>query len=90
MIWRREGRELKTLASVETPTAPSLQLRMTAQDGELYRFAYSTNGRDWNDLGEPVNGNYIEGAHAALTASGETTIARFDWFRIKPMQSGKK
>ena len=90
LTWRRDGRDAKTLASVEAPTAPSLQLRMTAQDGELYRFAYSTNGRDWNDLGEPVNGNYIEGAHAALTASGETTIARFDWFRIKPMQSGKK
>ena len=78
MIWRREGRDVKTLASVESPAASALYLRMTAKDGELYRFAYSTNGRDWSELGEPVNGSYIEGAHVALTAGGGTTIARFD------------
>jgi len=58
---------------------------MTAQAGELYRFAYSANGRDWTELGEPLNGRNMEEAHIALTGSGALgAVARFDWIRITP------
>ena len=91
MLWRREGKNVRTLASIGAPPARALYLRMTAKDGELYRFAYSANGRDWKELGEPVNGSYIEGAHVALTFSGAPgAVARFDWIRITPTQTAKK
>ncbi|HEY0078631.1 MAG TPA: family 43 glycosylhydrolase [Pyrinomonadaceae bacterium] len=85
-VWRREGRETRTLAVEDAPAgARSVYLRMTAKDGELYRFAYSADGRDWKELGEAVDGSFIEGAHVALTAGGAPgSPARFDWFRLSP------
>jgi len=91
MVWRREGKDTQTLASIDAPRAGALYLRMTAKDGELYRFAYSADGRDWTELGEPVNGSHIEGAHVALTGSGAPgAVARFDWIRITPTLTGTK
>ncbi|MFL6208595.1 MAG: family 43 glycosylhydrolase [Pyrinomonadaceae bacterium] len=87
MLWRREGKEQRTLASVPAPVAPAVYLRMTASAGELYRFAYGTDGRTWTELGGPVNGSYIEGAHVALTAGGALgKAAIFDWIRITPQR----
>jgi beta-xylosidase len=58
-----------------------IYLRMRAEGGERYRFAYSADGRAWNELGGEVDGSYIEGAHVALVASG-IGASRFDWIRI--------
>ncbi len=84
--WRREGKDERTLATAEAPNSPSIYLRMTATDGETYRFAFSTNGREWKNLGDPVDGSYIEGARVALTAGGASpgAAAKFDWVRITP------
>jgi beta-xylosidase len=85
-VWRREGGETRALAVEDAPEGlRSVYLRMTAKDGELYRFAYSADGRDWKELGEAVDGSHIEGAHVALTAGGAPGApARFDWFRVSP------
>ncbi|HXG54176.1 MAG TPA: family 43 glycosylhydrolase [Vicinamibacterales bacterium] len=90
MLWSRAGKDVQTLATTDVPRARALYLRMTAQDAELYRFAYSANGRDWTELGEPLNGRNIEGAHIALTGSGAPgAVARFDWIRITPRADNK-
>ncbi|HEU4594425.1 MAG TPA: family 43 glycosylhydrolase [Pyrinomonadaceae bacterium] len=83
-IWRREGKDERTLATLEAPASPSIYLRMTADAGETYRFAFSTDGRAWKDVGGPVEGSYIEGARVALTAGGTPPGAAvlFDWVRI--------
>ena len=87
-VWRREGKELRTLATAPAPAAPSVQLRMTASDGETYRFAYSVDGRDWKELGGAVSAGYIEGAHVALTAGGTPgAVARFEWVRIQTLRA---
>lgn len=80
VVWRREGRELRRLAEREAPAADLLYLRMTAEGGARYGFAYSTDGRDWTELGEPADGAHVEGARVALTAAGGA--ARFDWVRV--------
>ena len=46
-VWRREGREERTVASADAPQSELIYLRMTAEGGERYRFAFSANGRDW-------------------------------------------
>jgi xylan 1,4-beta-xylosidase len=81
LVWRREGKTKETLASATAPTSSPVFLRMTAERGETYRFAFSANGRDWQTLGDAVDGAYIEGAHVALVAGG--TAARFDWVRVE-------
>jgi beta-xylosidase len=86
-VWRREGQMQETLASASAPTSSPVFLRMTAERGEVYRFAFSANGRDWQTLGGAVDGGYIEGAHVALTAGG--AAARFDWVRIEPRAAAK-
>ncbi len=91
MLWRRERQNTQTLVSVDAPRTGPLYLRMTAKDGELYRFAYSADGREWTELADAVNGSHIEGAHVALTGSGApNAVARFDWIRITPTLTEKK
>ena len=83
-VWRREGdnmsRNLRVMAELEAPKSDALYLRMTAEGGERYRFAFSANGREWTDVGGPVDAGYIEGARVALTASGGA--AKFDWVKV--------
>jgi xylan 1,4-beta-xylosidase len=89
-LWRREGRTQEITASAPAPTSALVFLRMTAERGETYSFEFSANGRDWQSLGSPVNGSYIEGAHVALTAGGPVgASSRFDWVRITPRASAK-
>ncbi|MBA3322679.1 MAG: family 43 glycosylhydrolase [Pyrinomonadaceae bacterium] len=91
LVWRREEQEQRTLATAEAPPGTStIYLRLTATGGELYRFAVSTNGRDWKELGEPVAGSFVEGARVALTAGGKPgASARFDWVRVTPSVAKK-
>jgi beta-xylosidase len=87
-VWRREGRDERRLATADSPDSPVVYLRMAAEGGEHYRFAFSANGRDWKELGEPVDGGYIEGARVALAAGGGA--ARFDWIKVTPAKASKK
>ncbi|HYY94910.1 MAG TPA: family 43 glycosylhydrolase [Pyrinomonadaceae bacterium] len=80
MVWRRKGREERVLASADAPNSEVIYLRMTAEGGARYRFAFSANGREWTELGGAVEGSYIESARVALTAGGGA--ARFDWVKI--------
>lgn len=89
-VWRREGKARDVLASANAPTSSPVFLRITAERGETYRFAFSANGRDWQTLGGAVDGGYIEGAHVALTVGGPAgAAARFDWVRIEPRAAAK-
>jgi xylan 1,4-beta-xylosidase len=86
-VWRREGKEARRVAEVTVPPADSLYLRMKAEGGERYRFAYSADGREWTDVGGEVDGSYIEGVRVALTAAGGP--ARFDWVKVTPTNPGQ-
>jgi xylan 1,4-beta-xylosidase len=86
-VWRREGRGERVVASADAPKSELLYLRMTAEGGARYRFAFSADGREWTELGGAVEGGYIEAARVALTAGGGP--ARFDWVKITPGESQK-
>jgi xylan 1,4-beta-xylosidase len=84
-VWRRENQTRQTLADVPAPAGATIQLRMTAEGGENYRFAVSPDGREWQALGGPVAGGHVEGARVALTVGGPPgPAASFDWLRITP------
>jgi beta-xylosidase len=89
LLWRREKNEQRTLETVAAPEGASLQLRMRAREGRRYRFSVSTDGRNWRDVGEEVDGEYLppwdRGVRVALTAGGARgAVARFGYLRIEP------
>ncbi|HYO63545.1 MAG TPA: family 43 glycosylhydrolase [Pyrinomonadaceae bacterium] len=83
VVWRREGNRRDIVGAHPLPPRPPpfVHLRMTATGGETFRFAFSTDGREWTELGGAVDGRHVEGARLALTAGGGPV--RFDWVRIK-------
>jgi beta-xylosidase len=90
LLWRREKNEQRTLETMAAPEgASSLQLRMRAGGGRRYRFSFSTDGRNWKDVGGEVDGEYLppwdRGVRVALTAGGARgAVARFGYLRIEP------
>ncbi|HKS30260.1 MAG TPA: family 43 glycosylhydrolase [Pyrinomonadaceae bacterium] len=84
-IYKREARRHQIVTEVNVPGAFTLHLRMSVKDGYEYRFAYSTDGREWKEIGGPVSGGYLEGVRVALTVGGsDEASAKFDWLRITP------
>jgi len=84
-LWRREGERTELVRTDAAPASESIFLRMTAAGGESYRFSYSANGREWQELSGLVSGSHLENARVALTAGGPAgSVAKFDWFRVTP------
>ncbi|WP_434389021.1 family 43 glycosylhydrolase [Melittangium boletus] len=91
VLWRRQGGRQETLASVAAPASAdgTYLLRMTAKSGRLYRFALSTDGTSWLDVGPEQNGDVLppwdRGIRVGLTVGGAAQAsARFDSLRITP------
>jgi xylan 1,4-beta-xylosidase len=85
LIYKREAKKHQILTTMSAPAATLLYLRMKVQDGSSYSFAYSLDGREWKEIGDSVNGAYMEGIRVALTAGGiEGASAKFEWLRITP------
>lgn len=84
-IYKREAKRHQVLTTVNAPASLFLHLRMSVRDGYNYRFAYSLDGREWKEIGEPVSGGYLEGVRVALTVGGvEGASGTFDWLRVAP------
>ena len=88
-VWSRQGNTERTLGSAPLPEGKRLYLRMTAREGHLFRFAVGTDGTQWLDVGDEVNGDFLppwdRGVRVALTAGGTAgASARFDSLSIVP------
>jgi len=84
--WRRENRKQTDVASIEMPkNETAISLRIRAKDGEVFNFAYSTDGKTWNEVGDKIFFGNLEGARLALIYNDKTPNAgaRFDWFRVE-------
>lgn len=88
-VWRRAGGKQTEIESVNLPKdAKAVFLRLEAEDGEFYRFAFSTDGANWRRIGDTLAESGIEGARVALLYSGASPnpAARFDWLRVVQKQ----
>jgi beta-xylosidase len=89
VLWRREKKEQRTIATQDAPSVASLHIRMRVREGHRYRFAISRDGRDWQNVGDEVDGQYLppwdRGVRVALTAGGTRgAMGRFGFLRIEP------
>jgi beta-xylosidase len=92
LVWRREKNQHQVASSSDAPATGALRLRMTARDGHLFRFSVSSDGRNWKDVGEELDGSYLppwdRGVRVALTAGGaQGASARFDWLYMNPTRA---
>ena len=88
VVWMREKGAQKSLATTAVKPGPSLDLRIVATNGRRYRFAYSTDGREWRTLGDETEGGYLPpwdlAVRVALVVGGAPNAeGRFDWVRIE-------
>jgi xylan 1,4-beta-xylosidase len=89
-VWRRERNQQTIVSTVSAPpVVPLFYLRMTAREGHFFRFAFSTNGHVWTDLGEELDGQYLppwdRGVRVALVSDANAdSLAMYDWLRIVP------
>jgi xylan 1,4-beta-xylosidase len=89
LLWRREKKEQQTLATIDAPSVQSLHIRLRTRAGHRYRFSFSSDGRDWKEVGDEVDGSYLppwdRGVRVALTSGGARgAAARFGFLRIEP------
>jgi beta-xylosidase len=88
-VWKRQKNQHEIVTTGTAPRSPTLWLRLSARNGHLFKFAFSTNGRNWTDVGPELNGDYLppwdRGLRVALTAGGAAGApARFNSLRIMP------
>lgn len=75
-LWRKSKNNLEHLAHEDLPPGETIHLRMIASGGHTFKFSYSTDGKEWSDLGqkEPLQGQYLppwdRGVRIALIAGG--------------------
>lgn len=85
VTWLRENGKHLEVDVVELPkNTGAIYLRMQVKDGDFYRFAFSTDEKNWSEIGGKIPESGIEGARVALIYKGRTTnpSARFDWLRV--------
>lgn len=84
VAWRRQAGRHVVLASGAMPRgARSVYVRIVAEGGSLYRFAYSRDGRRWAPLGRATSGAYMELVQLALTVAGpKGATGAFDSVRV--------
>jgi hypothetical protein len=89
-LWRRRKNQQETNATAPLPPGRWLQFRMKASEGHKFRFSVSTDGRNWQDVGGPIDveGDYLppwdRGVRVALFVGGAPNAsANFDWLRME-------
>ena len=89
-VWHRTRGQQQIIAELPAPKSDELFLRLTAKGGQHYRFAYSTDGKTWTDIGADASGKHLppwdRAVRVAVTVGGAADAeARFDFLRIVPV-----
>jgi beta-xylosidase len=82
-VWQLEKGKQKTLGEAKLPAASAVTLRMQAQNGNQFRFDWSTDGgKSWQNMPNisgPINGTYLppwdRGVRAGVLAKGPASAS---------------
>ena len=84
-LWRREANKTSKLTTASAKPG-RIRLRMTATGGNRFTFAWSNDGKTWNDMKPTVGGDHLPpwdlATRIALYAAGKGQTAKFESFRI--------
>jgi xylan 1,4-beta-xylosidase len=91
IVWKRERNNHQIVSTSNAPKSAQLYLRMMANEGHLFSFAVSRNGRNWQKVGTEIDGAYLppwdRGLRVALVSGGAAqAAARFGFLRIEPVK----
>ena len=83
--WRREDDKQENFGNLDLPkNKKEIWLRVKVSNGETFDFSMSSDGKNWQSVGEKITFEKLEGARLSLIYNGKTTNAgvRFDWIRV--------
>ncbi len=88
IVWNRARNEQRILSESEAPQSKKLHFRITAARGRQYQFAFSPDGKNWNDLSENTGAHlppWDRAVRVGLTVGGvRNAEARFDSMEVEP------
>ena len=89
VLWLVKNGNEQILAQTDAPKENVIQLKLFTSSGNQMKFAWSTDGANWNFLNEKeaIDASFLppwdRGVRVGLTVKGpRSTNAAFDWFRI--------
>jgi hypothetical protein len=90
VLWRRDKGIQKILSEIPAPTGAKLCLRLQATDGHVFRFAASSTGENWIDVGDPQPGDHFppwdRSIRVGLTVGGSSgSSADFERFQMRSL-----
>lgn len=85
-IWKKQAGEKNEILNKDLPkNLKTVQLKIEAKNAAYYNLFFSTDeGKNWQSLGEAIDGRFIEGGRVALIYEGNSinANAKFDWIRV--------
>ncbi len=89
IVWQQARDKFTTNAVERGVEGKTMELRVTAKDGNRFQFSFSTDGKSWKSIGQSAEGGYLppwdRSIRIGLTAGGtEGAEAQFDYLRITP------
>lgn len=86
--WQKNDGDKKTISSADfSANLKEINLKIKSENAANYDFYFSTdNGKNWQKLGETIDGKFINGGRIALVYEGKSSKAnaKFDWIKIEP------
>ena len=85
-VWRTEKGKETTLTTDTVENRGTVHLQLSATDRTRFKFAVSSDGRNWKTLASDTEGGFLPpwdlAARAALVVAGPDASAAFDSFRL--------
>jgi len=87
VLWRRDKGHHQELAKVDAPRGTVLHLRLSVENGHVFHFAASSDGKKWSSVGDTQKGDQLppwdRSIRVGLTAGGgENALAKFESFQL--------
>jgi hypothetical protein len=87
-VWRAQKGKETTLTTDTLDNLRSVHLQVSATDRSRFKFAVSSDGKNWKTLASDTEGGYLPpwdlAVRAALLVTGPDASAAFDTYTLAP------